>query len=87
MRIRCKTIDVLSGKELVTSEEIGDLTDYVKLRSAVVHTSKAWFNDVQIVNRGYIVNYAYNKEQEITDYLLGNLTIKELNDVINPDAG
>lgn len=84
MRIRCKTVDVLSGTELVTSEEIGNLSDYVKLRGAVVSTSKAWFNDVQIVKRGYVVDYAYNKEREITDYLLGNLTIKELNDIIHP---
>lgn len=85
MKIRCEAVDVLDGSRVTTLETINNLDDYIKLRAAVVSTSKAFFNGVQIVKDGYILDYAYNKEREITDFLLGNITEEVLNAVIDPD--
>ena len=83
MKISCVSVDVLNGERTTSKEVIDNLDDFIKLRAAVVHTSKAWFNDVQIVKNGYITSEAYNYETDIVAFLLGNITREDLDGIIN----
>ncbi len=82
MRIKVVTRDPLNGSLTTSDEEINNLQDYIKVRRACVSSSKAWLNGFQIIDYGSITDYAYNNAEDILSFLLGDISLEELNERI-----
>jgi hypothetical protein len=81
MQVNIKARYGIIGKSVKYFEEISNVSDLQRVIKALVTTSDAWINDIQVVGRGYVKMFAYNHQQELVDVLTGKT--KELHADIN----
>lgn len=69
MKVRVKARYGIIGETVVDIQSINDKHDLTKAISSVVTASQAWFNDIEVVNNGYVHIWVYNRADELLEAL------------------
>jgi len=79
MLVVCSTRGLMTPDYMEHTEEVNTIEEFRKLRAILLIETSVFIKEYRLVRNGFVELSAYNNEKDVLSYILGEITIKELN--------